>query len=308
MQDFITRIGGADRYDTARLISSSYFDTGVPVVYLTTGTTFPDALAVAALAAAGPGPILLTQPDSLPAEPSAELQRLDPAQVVILGGTGAVSTTVEQAVAALGIPVSRIGGGDRYETAALISSTLQPSAGQTDRVYVATGLDFPDALVAAAVAARDGSPLLLTGPQLPPVTRAELIRLNPSEVIILGATGAVSDAVESSVLEALPSVQLQRLGGSDRFDTAARIVSAMFPANRGGAVYIATGTDFPDSLAVSPVAGLRQDPVLIVRPTGPIPPVVMDELRRLAPERLVILGSLGAVSAEVEAELATLAP
>jgi putative cell wall-binding protein/Ca2+-binding RTX toxin-like protein len=307
-QEFISRLAGANRYATAAVVSGSHFNPGVPVVYLTTGTNFPDALAAGALAANGPGPILLTHPTFLPVETAIELNRLNPARVVILGSPGAVSLSVEQAVTEAGMTVSRIAGGDRFETAALISRALQPTAGQADRVYVATGMNFPDALVGAAVAARDGDPVLLTGPTLPDVTRAELLRLDPSEVVILGATPAVSSAAETSIRSALPSAQIRRLGGADRYETAALISAAMFAPNRGGTVYIATGSNFPDSLAASPVAGLNDDPVLIVPPTGPIPQVILDEIERLAPSNIVILGSPGAVSAETEVQLSQFAP
>src|SRR5690606_37693358 len=95
-QEFISRLAGNNRYDTARLISASKFGANVPVVYLTTGTTFPDSLAAGAIAANGPGPILLTQPTFLPVETAAELERLQPQRIVILGGPGAVAPAVQQ--------------------------------------------------------------------------------------------------------------------------------------------------------------------------------------------------------------------
>jgi putative cell wall-binding protein len=63
-------------------------------------------------------------------------------------------------------------------------------------VYLATGLVFPDSLAAGPVAGRAPGPVLLTGPTaLPPQVAAELRRLNPAQVIIVGGPGSVSDAV-----------------------------------------------------------------------------------------------------------------
>ncbi|WP_193315211.1 peroxidase family protein [Nostocoides sp. F2B08] len=308
-QEFISRLAAGTRYGTAALISSSHFQAGVPVVYVTTGNNFPDALAAGALAAQGPGPILLTHRDFLPVETSIELARLAPQQVVILGGELAVSASVEQALTDSGIaPVSRIAGGSRFDTAAQISQLLQPTAGQADRVYLATGMNFPDALVAAAAAARDGDPILLTDTTLPAVTSAELQRLAPQEVVILGGPLAVPAAVESAVQAAVPGVTVTRIAGETRYDTAALISAANFAANRGGTLYIATGTNFPDSLAISPVAGLNGDPVLLIPPSGEVPPAIQAEITRLAPSNIVILGGPIAIDGNAETELSQFAP
>jgi len=102
-------------------------------------------------------------------------------------------------VAAFGVtvdhlPVSRLAGADRYATAAAISAaTFAPGV---DVVYLAIGTNFPDALAGAAAAGHKGGPLLLVaGDSLPPATRAELARLKPARIVILGSTSVVSSAV-----------------------------------------------------------------------------------------------------------------
>jgi putative cell wall-binding protein len=87
----VTRLGGADRYATAAAISKATFAAGVPVVYIATGQNFPDALAGAAAAGYKGGPLLLVLTDSLPASTAAELARLKPARIVVLGSTSVVS-------------------------------------------------------------------------------------------------------------------------------------------------------------------------------------------------------------------------
>jgi putative cell wall-binding protein len=63
-------------------------------------------------------------------------------------------------------------------------------------VYVATGLNFPDALAAAAAAGRLGGPVLLVGPtSIPADTQAELGRLKPGRIVVAGGSGVVSDGV-----------------------------------------------------------------------------------------------------------------
>jgi hypothetical protein len=94
----VDRIGGADRYATAAAVSSWTFAAGVPIAFIATGANFPDALAGAAAAGVLGGPVLLTTRDGLPAVTAAELTRLRPARIIVLGGSGVVSDAVLSAV------------------------------------------------------------------------------------------------------------------------------------------------------------------------------------------------------------------
>jgi putative cell wall-binding protein len=190
----VQRIAGADRYATAAAISAATFAPGVPVAYVATGRSFPDALSGGALAGSTGGPVLLVDgiAPSLPAATAAELARLHPGRIVILGGPGAVSDTLAGALAAYA-PVSRLAGADRFATSAAISAAFAPGV---PAVYVAIGDAFPDALAGVAVAARDHGPLLLVRwSSIPDPIAAELARLTPAKVVVLGGLQAVSDSV-----------------------------------------------------------------------------------------------------------------
>ena len=150
----VTRVAGATRSATAAAISASAFSGPVDVVYVATSTNFPDALVGGPAAYAGAGPILLTDPDQLSPATETEVARLQPDRIVILGGTAAVAASVEDSLS-IHAPVSRLAGRDRYATAAAIAKTLpQPPA----RIYVTTGLNFPDAVA--------GTPLTLDNPMV----------------------------------------------------------------------------------------------------------------------------------------------
>ncbi|WKZ81704.1 MAG: cell wall-binding repeat-containing protein [Acidimicrobiia bacterium] len=103
---------------------------GADVAYIATGTNFPDALGAGPAAALGSGPILLVQTDSVPSQTTTELNRLEPRLIVIVGGTAAVSTTVENTLKGLsfGPTVIRVSGSNRYATAAAISQQAFPCA------------------------------------------------------------------------------------------------------------------------------------------------------------------------------------
>ena len=99
---------------------------------------------------------------------------------------------------AAGPAFSRWSGADRFGTSVAISKGAFKSA--VDVAYVANGLNFPDALAGAAVAGRDGAPVVMvTATSIPDVVRAELTRLAPKRIVVLGGTGVVSAAVANQL-------------------------------------------------------------------------------------------------------------
>jgi len=294
----VGRLAGKDRYATAAVISKETFTPGVGSAYVATGVNFPDALAGSA-ASGGSGPILLVTKDSIPGATVAELKRLKPKRIVVLGGTGVVSASVESKLKAYG-KTSRQAGSDRYSTAAAISAAhFEPGAATA---YVATGADFPDALTGGPAAAKLGGPILLTQKdKLAAATVSELKRLKPKQIVVLGGTGVVAPAVEKA-LAAQTSGKVSRLAGTDRYSTGAAISKGGF--NPGvPVVYVATGVNFPDALAGGAAGALKGGPVLLVS-GGTIPKATKNELTRLKPKQVVVLGGTAVVPESVEKALA----
>jgi putative cell wall-binding protein len=89
-----------------------------------------------------------------------------------------------------------------------------------------------------------------------------------------------------------------RQSGIDRYATAVAISVANHRAGTAEVVYIATGNSFPDALAAAPIAGRQRGPVLLVSSTS-LPSSVANELKRLSPNRVVIVGGTSAVSDKV---------
>ena len=253
----VARIAGRDRYATAAAVSKSAFDSA-DIAYLAVGTSYPEAVAAGPIAALRNAPLLLTRTESLPPETRTELKRLGVSEVILLGGTGAVSSAVEADLAA-SYEVSRITGTDRYSTVAAISASyFQPS--EVPVAYVARGDLFPDALAGGPAAVTNNGPVLLTDQTgLPAATAAELQRLAPDSIVILGGPAAVTDEVRAS-LGQYTTGEVNRLAGRDRYDTAAVISSTLPPGPN--TIYLATSENFPDALAGVPLAG--SDPLLLV--------------------------------------------
>jgi len=290
----VERISGGDRYETAARISAATYASGVPLAYLASGTNFPDALAGAAAAGAQSAPVLLTAPDDLPGSTIIELTRLKPARVIVLGGEAAVTAAVVDRVAGVVQgEVSRIAGGDRFETSVRISEAVYPAGAST--VFLASGAAFPDALAAGSVAASQRAPILLTFPgTIPEVVRSELVRLRPSRIVVVGGPNAVSEDVVAQARTATGATVV-RTSADDRYGTAAAISASAFPSG-AATVFVANGTDFPDALAGA--AAARGIPVLLVGRdsiTGP----TSAEIIRLHPTRIVLLGGPNAISEQV---------
>ncbi|WP_404290946.1 peroxidase family protein [Glutamicibacter arilaitensis] len=204
----VTRLAGVTRYDTAIEISKyahpdPVSDNPVNTVYIATGRDFQDALAVASPAARDGAPVLLVRPDSIPPEVLTEINRLNPARVVILGGPNAVSVEVENALAGAWT-LERIGGETAIETATMISAAhFTPPV---PVVYLTTRANFPDALSIASVAGTRGGPVLLVPPNgsLPELVQAELTRLQPATIVILGGEVAVGPTLDALASEFVP--------------------------------------------------------------------------------------------------------
>lgn len=298
----VERWAGTNRYGTAAEIAEQW-TPGVDLVYVATGLAFPDALTAGALAGHEDAPMLLVKKDDVPSQTVAALDRLEPSRIVVLGGSEAISDDVvtaleEYATADTPDEVSRLAGSNRYHTAAEVTGAF---GSDVPVAYIATGADFPDALAGAARAGLEGGPVLLTrSDSIPGATRAALTAANPERIVVLGGSEIVSADVEAE-LAAYTDGPVTRHDGAHRYDTAA-LVSADY-GSPAPAVFIATGVDFPDALTSGPAAVGLQGPVLLTKP-GKLPTRTIEELERLDPERIIVLGGTAAVSAEVEAALA----
>jgi hypothetical protein len=107
-------------------VSRASAASSTPVVYVATGENFPDALGAGPAAATVAGPILLVTQNGIPSETAAELTRLAPDKIIIVGGTAVVSSSVESGLGAYAGSVERIAGANRYETAAKLSAATFP--------------------------------------------------------------------------------------------------------------------------------------------------------------------------------------
>lgn len=200
---------------------------------------------------------------------------------------------------------ARTSGANRYLTAIETSKAYFRRA---DNVVLCTGLNFPDALAAAPLARMLNAPLLLTRPAaLDAATLAELARLQATDVWVVGGVSAVSNSVMSQIASA--GMTAHRIHGSDRYKTSVAIANKMASTASGPwtvrRAFFTRGDNFPDALAVGPVAAGALSPILLVHTNG-VPDSVSACVDTLNLTSGVIVGGSEVVSNSVRDTLRTL--
>lgn len=190
----IDRLGGANRYETSRLVAEYAFESAEGA-YVVTGKRFPDALSAGAAAGHVAWPLVLVNTSiEVPAETVALLNGLGADRVRIVGSADAVPGAIGGQLVDAGFSVLRQGGVDRYETSAIVTSAVFGDA--ADGAYLANGVLFPDALAGGAVAAAEGSPLLISRQAcVPQSVLDELQRLQASDITLLGGEPSLGQEV-----------------------------------------------------------------------------------------------------------------
>ncbi|MRR10958.1 hypothetical protein EG835_00340 [bacterium] len=213
----LTRIEGADRYETAKKVAYYLYDIttmsqGLPwygYAFVARGDAFPDALAAAPVAASINAPILLTRTGSLPPATTNALAGIQTTHPIVLGGSDVVSDAVKNQIQTITVaahgasPTQRWEGADRYATAAeIVSRALDANWIDLDTLGIATGTNFPDALGGGAALGTYGSPLLLVKPGVVPDPVDAFMDAHPAEtgrLDVFGGSDVVFDSVKNDL-------------------------------------------------------------------------------------------------------------
>lgn len=267
----VDRIAGADRYETSAKISQRTFPNHIRTVVLASGENFADSLVAGGLANKENAPVLLTQKEKLPQVIKDEITRLNPEQVIIVGG--------EKSVNISGLKnAKRLAGANRYETSVKVYNYLNPNG----KVALASGLIFADALCATPLSTKENLPIVLTdGHNLPKGITKDKVAL------IYGG----EKSVNVKGLE-----ETRRLAGADRYETALIIAKEYGNLEK---FVLADGRNYPDALSVSPLAHKNNEPILLTDPshTEFIKEIVKDNNTK---EITVVGGELSISSKQIE--------
>ncbi|MGI9018648.1 MAG: cell wall-binding repeat-containing protein, partial [Euzebya sp.] len=197
----------------------------------------------------------------------------------------------------------RVAGEDRVGTAI---STAFYAFGFAETVVLAPADDYPYALVAGPLAARDRAPILLSREgELSPGVGAAISGLGATRAVIVAPDGQLTGTVEDD-LRAAGITTIERLGGADRYAVADSVAAAM----GGTRAWVVEGENadpnrgWPDAVSAGPVAGLEGAPILLTR-AGDLPQTTADTLARLGITDVSIAGGEAAVSQAVADDIAS---
>lgn len=262
------RFSGKNRYGTSVAVANHLCANGCDKVYIASGTAYPDAITISALAVSDEAAVLLVGQNRVPDDVAHALQtRIKPKEITIAGGAGVVSNQVANQLKKLtGVTPTRLSGINRYATARQIAMEQNriniQNAPETKELFLTTGKNWPDALAASPVAGLKDAPIVLSGQnQLEDNSRRALKELRPDVVHIVG--GKWSQAVRNEISSLTGGAKIQVHSGKDRFETAVRLAENNY-ARPTTAVYV-TGLDFADAISGSVLAAAADTPLLLAR-------------------------------------------
>ncbi len=212
------------------------------------------------------------------------------AAIVVVGALGAGSA---QAVSGFAFD-ERLAGPTRLETAVAASKALVPEGSTSDDVVIVSQFAPIDGLTASYLAGLKNAPILFTETNsMSPVTVAELDRLKPKNLWIVGGFNVISADLENSWKGKYATVT--RFGGTDRYETAAKVAQADAANAEPERIFIANGIREADALAVGPVAYAKNYPILLTE-AGGVPKATKDALDALQTPARTVVGGTAVVS------------
>jgi Putative cell wall-binding domain len=296
----ISRVGGSDRYETSAQILKS-FPAGQNTVYVASGADFPDALGAAAIAGNKSAPLVLLPKNGVVSRSvKAEVSRLKPKTLIVVGGQNSVPDSVVNQIANNGTKVRRLQGNDRYATGRnLVASSFRNG---TSEVFIATGKSFPDALSASPIAGLRGAPVLLVDGsqnQLDASTWETIAKSGATKIWLIGGSGSVSEGIKGQLQT---TYSVERIGGEDRYKTSEKLNARFFAtgSKAPSRFYWASGGNFADALAGAPAAARDKSPLYVVKKDCANASIV-SRLQNGDTGDLFLLGGSSTLSRSVEA-------
>ena len=296
----VSRFAGANRYDTAALISQGEYKNGTDTVIVATGLDFHDALVAVPLANAYNAPLLLTTDKQVTKQTEAELARLKAKKVIIVSTNGAVGSVVKTALAKYN--PTMISGKNCFETASKVATALQKKAGKApDTIFFATDSAFADALSASPVAAIKNAPIIYlknTG-SIDSATAAYLksVKGKVKNAYIIGGDGVISDAMMKNVATALGltvNKTVVRVAGANRYETCVAVNKKFKSVVSSDGICVAKGLDFPDALAGGVYAAKTRQ-ALFLADGKKLQDVQGSYLKGKNASKITVFGGVGAV-------------
>lgn len=260
VENGVERLGGQDRIETSQMIVAKYENP--QNIIIADSSNFPDSLSANILSKKNNAPILLTTQSKYDATVQYIKNKIPQGGTVyIAGGQGVIKPEFETKVKNAGYKVKRLGGKDRFETNMLINN--EANVQSKTPVFICGAANYPDALSASSVSGSYGYPIILSNAAGLSNAAIEYIkRVQPESIYITGGNGAIDKNVESKVKTLIPSANVERIYGANRYDTSLNIVKKFNSSN--DKLCIASGNGFADSVSGSALASQVNANILLV--------------------------------------------
>lgn len=190
----VVRYAGETRYETSDKVAKAIMELTeqegykkYPNAFLVSGSNFADALSVSSVAAITGSPILLTNGEV--SEITINALSTATNSIYKIGGVATVGNDMDKLI---GTDYKRLGGVDRYETNKIVIEQFKGWFNK-EIAYVASGLDYPDALTGSAIAGKAKEAIILSNPEVSKYSKEAMQMINPARVVALGGTGMVTE-------------------------------------------------------------------------------------------------------------------
>ncbi|WP_392486085.1 cell wall-binding repeat-containing protein [Haloimpatiens sp. FM7315] len=248
----LKRLEGLNRYETCSKVASDGWSKSDYAV-ICNGQEFPDALSSAPLAKKYNAPILLTESGKLTDSTKVQLQKLKVKKVFIVGGEGAVSLKTENTLKTMKINIERICGKDRFETSTNVAKKVNGKG-----IFVVSGQYYEDALSVSPIASKLGYSIVLVGKTSIPDVVKSYIKSKNCEINVVGG----SDVINADVVRDLRANKVYN--GATKCDRNVAIINDYKDKLDLSKLYIASDKGFADALSGSALAGLNNNPIILV--------------------------------------------
>jgi len=306
-----TTIAGADRYSTAVAVSRAAFPSGADTIVVANGERWPDAVGGGVLAGASDGPVLLVQKTGVPAAVRAEILRLAPSKVFVLGGAESLGDAVVTEVLDAAVDATsavRLAGPDRYGTSALVASETVDAfpASWGGQAIVASGYTYADALTGGPFAIATHRPVYLIDDAHAAQVIAAMQEAGVTKVAVLGGDVAVSPATRAALATAFGAANIDRVAGATRYQTATILadLAVKYSGFSFASPGLASGEGFADALTAAPLLAMRRSPLLLA-PRTTVPDAYADWLygRRDRITSITAFGGDAALSTRIRQDI-----
>ena len=253
------RLAGGSALTTMKAVVNEGWSSSTYAV-VATSKGYHDALSASGLAGLLKAPVMLTEPNSLSSVTRNLIKSKKVKNVIVVGGTAAISANVEKQIAALGVSVKRVAGGTAATTARKVYKEGLAHGGWGSNAILATSTSYQDALSIAPYAYAKKAPIFLT--ELGKTTAgAATVKLAKTfaRTIVVGGTAAVAASAE----KAIPNTK--RLAGGTAYTTCKKVADFCLKAGMTVShVGVATGQSYQDALCGAALLGKKGSILLLV--------------------------------------------